>query len=369
MIELSDIFRLYGDEYRAKFKDRMLKSHLMAMQDIEECRTEAFGGHVFLCQDCQKQIFSYHSCKNRHCPKCQNKETTEWLEKQSDNLLPVPYFFITVTLPSELRELTRSNQKVIYNIFFRSSASALKELALDPKFIGGQIGMVGVLQTWRSDMWYHPHIHYIVPGGGLSPDGKNWLSSRYQDFLVPVKALSKIFRGKFRDEIKKTELYQKIPKKVWKLKWVTHVEPAGSGKEVVKYLAPYVYRIAISNTRIEKLENRMVTFRFKDNQTNEWKRETLEVLEFIRRFLQHVLPKSFVKIRYYGFLCSSKRKTLKTIKKLLGVINTEHVSKNQESKNNEKPLSCPHCGGHLILIEKIYRKKRAPPWKQNMKTK
>jgi hypothetical protein len=199
MLEVADIFRLHGPNYRAKFSTRMLPSHHRAMQDIETCRTPSLGGQLYYCPQCDEQRFSYHSCKNRHCPKCQNDQANEWLEKQQSLLLPVAHFLVTFTLPAELRALARSNQKTIYNLLFRASAQALQQLAQDPRFVGARIGMVGVLHTWTRQLLYHPHVHFIVTGGGLTDDDR-WRPSR-KDFLVPVKALSRIFRTKFRDEL------------------------------------------------------------------------------------------------------------------------------------------------------------------------
>src|SRR6266404_562794 len=205
MLEVAEIFRLHGPAYRAKFGDRMLPSHRRAMQDIEQCRTAALGGQVYFCAQCQDQRYSYHSCKNRNCPKCQNEQANDWLREQSELLLPTHHFLVTFTLPAELRPLARSHQKTIYNLLFRASSAALQQLAQDPRFVGGRLGMVGVLHTWTRQLLYHPHVHYIVTGGGLTADGR-WRSSR-PDFLVPVKALSRIFRAKFPDALKKTELF------------------------------------------------------------------------------------------------------------------------------------------------------------------
>jgi hypothetical protein len=317
MVELADIFWRHGPEYRAKFQDRMPRSHLEAMEAIEHCRTEALGGHVYQCMACGALEYSYHSCKNRHCPKCQHEEATQWLEKQRELLLPVPYFLVTFTLPEELRPVARSQQRLIYNLLFQTSAATLKTLAQDPDYLGGQIGMVGVLHTWTRDMAYHPHIHYLVPGGALSLDGSTWLSPRYADWLVPVRALSKIFRGKFKEALTKAGLVEHVPPQVWQKDWVVHCEPAGTGNEVLTYLVPYIRRIAITNNRIEKLEDGRVTFRFKESGSLVWKHLTLPAEEFIRRFLQHVLPKGFRKVRYYGFLSPHGRQALAQSRTLL----------------------------------------------------
>ncbi len=265
MVEVAEIFRLHGPQYREQFGAQMLPSHLRAMQDIEQCRTATLGGQVYYCQKCAERRYSYHSCKNRHCPKCQNEQANEWLQEQQNLLLPVNHFLVTFTLPAELRAVARSNQKLIYNLLFRASSAALLKLAQDPRFSGAQIGMVGVLHTWTRQLLYHPHVHYIVTGGGLTQDG-SWQSSR-PDFLVSVKALSPIFRAKFRDHLKKTELFAQVGEQAWKKKWVVHSEPVGTGEAVFKYLAPYVFRVAISNNRILKLEQGQVTFKYKESAT------------------------------------------------------------------------------------------------------
>ncbi len=365
-LELADIFLRYGPEYRAKYKERMLPGHLRAMQDIEQCRTESKGGHVYLCNDCDRPHYSYHSCKNRHCPKCCNDSADLWLLKQQKLLLPVDYFMVTFTLPEELRMIVRSNQKTMYSLMFETSAAALKKLALDPRFIGGHIGMVGVLQSWTRDLNYHPHIHYIVPGGGLSSDNKSWLSSR-KDFLVRVEPLSVLFKGMFRDKLQKAGLIDSVSPDVWKKDWVVNSKPVGSGQQALKYLAPYVYRIAISNNRLLKLENNRVTFKFKNSDTNQWKYMTLDSMEFIRRFLQHVLPEGFPKVRYYGFLSPGHRKDkLNTIRTILGHNNaTESLvyqKDAEEDDRQDKPaLRCLHCGGSLRLFDIIKPHKREPP--------
>lgn len=361
MVEIADIFRLHGPEYRAKFQDRMLPSHLRAMEDIERCRTEALGGQLYFCDQCQEQHYSYHSCQNRHCPKCQNDQANEWLDNQKNLLLPVTHFMVTFTLPEELRRLARANQKVVYNILFRASSEAVQQLALDPRFIGGRIGSLGVLHTWTRDLMYHPHVHYIVTGGGLTEDGK-WNSSR-PDFLLPVKALSPIFRAKFRDQLKKTELFNQVDERVWTKAWVVHSEPVGSGQAAFKYLAPYVFRVAISNNRILKLENGQVTFKYKESATDQIKFRTVSAEEFIRRFLQHILPKGFVKVRYYGLLAASNRHLLDQARRLLNPAAAQSIPANADRQQKETVATarCPKCGAALRLVERLKPRTRWPP--------
>jgi len=364
MVEIADIFRIHGPAYRAQFGDRMLPSHRRVMQDMERCRTEPLGGQVYHCETCQAYHYSYHSCKNRHCPKCQQDQAEQWLEHQQRLLLPVPHFMVTFTLPAELRGLARRHQKTLYNILFRSSSEALQALALDPRFIGGRIGMVGVLHTWTRDLRYHPHVHYIVAGGGLSADGA-WLPAR-QDFLVHVTPLSILFRAKFRAYLQKTDLFPLVDAHVWTKDWVVHCKPVGSGEEAFRYLAPYVFRVAISNHRILKLENGHVTFQYKDSATHQTQSATLPAQEFIRRFLQHVLPDRFIKVRYYGFLSPGNRPLLTQVSRVLGASTVTSTTLGQhpdgkESTNAREAPRCPRCGNLLILVETLRPNTRSPP--------
>jgi hypothetical protein len=310
MIELAHIFRQHGPDYQAKFAERMLPNHRWAMRAIMNCRTEVLGGHVYHCDDCGEDRYSYHSCRNRHCPKCQYDAAEKWLARQQEILLPVPYFLLTFTLPANLRELARSNQRLMYNLLFRASVAATQKLAHDPRFVGGQIGMMGILHTWGRDLNYHPHVHYLVPGGGLSDDGERWLPSA-EDFLVHVKPLSRLFRAKFRNALQKTALFARVPPETWQQEWVVHCKPVGNGLGALKYLAPYIFRVAISNNRILKLAHGKATFRYTDSSTGQTRCCTLTSEEFIRRFLQHVLPKGFVKVRYYGFFSPGLRHRLR----------------------------------------------------------
>lgn len=361
MVEVAEIFRLHGAQYRAKYGDRMLRSHLRAMRDIESCRTPSLGGEVYVCNKCGLYRYSYHSCKNRHCPKCQNGQANQWLEEQKELLLPVTHFMVTFTLPEELRAVARSNQKTLYNILFRASSQALQKLALDPRFVGGRIGMVGVLHTWTRDMRYHPHVHYIVAGGGLREDGR-WRSSG-EKFLVPGKPLNIIFRAKVRDELKKAALFNQIDERVWKKEWVVDLEPVGSGEAAFKYLAPYIFRVAISNNRILKLEGGKVTFKYKDSATDQIRFSTVTAEEFIRRFLQHVLPERFVKVRYYGLLSPSNRHLLRKVRQLLGATVTERAPalRQQDDRQESEPQRCPECGSELTLVRRLGHPGRAPP--------
>ncbi|HYN26397.1 MAG TPA: IS91 family transposase [Pyrinomonadaceae bacterium] len=358
MLELAEIFRLHGPAYREKFGDRMLPSHHRAMQDIETCRTESLGGQLYYCAQCDVQRYSYHSCKNRHCPKCQNQQANDWLAAQQSLLLPVTHFLVTFTLPDELRALARSNQKTIYNLLFRASSQALQQLALDPRFVGGRIGMVGVLHTWTRQLLYHPHVHFIVTGGGLTEAG-SWKSAR-ADFLVPVKALSRIFRAKFRDQLKQTQLFAAVAPRVWRKDWVVHSEPVGSGQQAFQYLAPYIFRVALSNNRLRNLHDGQVTFSYKESATDQLKHCTITAHEFIRRFLQHVLPNRFIKVRYYGLLSPAHRQLLEKARQLLTATTSKLKSETVKTTEPGALLSCPHCGGPLTLLGPLAPRGRSP---------
>lgn len=247
--------------------------------------------------------------------------------------MPVTHFLVTFTLPEEFRRVARSNQKTVYSILFRATSEAVQKLAWDERFGGGRVGMVGVLHTWTRALIYHPHVHYIVTGGGLSEKGE-WKRSR-DDFLIPVRALSEIFRAKFRDLLKKTELFDQVDARVWKKEWVVHSEPVGSGEAAFKYLAPYVFRVAISNSRILKLEDGRVTFKYKESGTDQIKYATVSAEEFMRRFLQHVLPERMVKVRYYGLLSSVNRHLLKRVREALGARAVDSDARIEDGATNQ----------------------------------
>ena len=356
-VELGDIFRRYGDAYRQKYAAGLLPSHRQAMRAIERCRTPDLGGQVYGCSNCDEVYYSYHSCRNRHCPKCQHEQTEKWLTVQRGLLLPVPYFLLTFTLPGELRKLARENQKLIYGLLFRASARATQKLALDPRFVGGQIGLVGVLHTWTREMFYHPHVHYLAPGGGMSADRKAWLPAR-RNFYLPVKALSRLFRAAFRRELQKTELYAQVPEKVWREPWVVHCKGVGDGQAALKYLSPYIHRVAISNRRViafddgGSMESSQVTFQYRTSDTGQIKTCTLSAERFMQRFLQHVLPRGFVKIRYYGFFGAGVRERLVFLQQLLGPAG-EIEPCTQTAVAPVQEILCPKCGKPMRLLRTL----------------
>ncbi len=365
-LELADIFRQFGHAYRRKYAARILPSHRRAMHAIERCRTETLGGQIYTCSACGETRYSYHSCRDRHCPKCQHAQTQEWLALQQDLLLPAPYFLLTFTLPAELRQLASSNQKLIYTLLFHASAQAAQRLARDPRFVGGQIGLIGVLHTWTRNLLYHPHVHYLAPGGGLDADGTTWRPARKR-FFLPVKALSMLFRAAFQRALKKTPLYASIPTKVWRKKWVVHCKPVGNGQAAIKYLAPYIHRVAISNRRLLSLslgtlETAQVSFQYRASDSGQLKRCTLSADKFIQRFLQHVLPRGFVKVRYYGFFGAACRPRLAFLQRLLAPTPSPEISIPEQDMlepnitDDPSPAltRCPTCGNTMVFLRTLF---------------
>ena len=374
MIEIADIFRKHGSSYLNQYSLNMLPSHKKAFTDILKCRTPIMGGKVYYCTDCKKYEYSYHSCGNRSCPKCQNDKANIWLEEKKQLLLPVNHFMVTFTIPEELRDLVRSNQKLFYSILFKASSKTMEKLSLDSKYIGGKLGYIGIVHTWSRRLIYHPHVHYIVTGGGFSKERNKWSRSR-SNFLFPVKALSKIFKAKFRDELEKRdpEIFHSTPTKVWNKSWVVNSIPVGKGERALKYLAQYVFRIAISNSRIISLKNGVVTFsvrihseKYKDSKTKEWKIMSLKAEEFIRRYLQHVLPSGFVKVRYYGLFASANRELLSKVRVQLGCKKLE----SKEKGNPKKNFKCKDCKKKMVIVSIMPRygslNNKAPPIPENL---
>ena len=354
-MRLSDLFRLFGDEYLARYGDKMPSSHLKAIHALLQCRTPDMGGRLYDCPECQEKHYAYHSCNNRHCPRCGGDKTGQWLKKQLDRLLPVPYFFVTFTLPEAFRPLFRSHQQIYYSLFFDASSQALKDLALNKRFLGGHIGFFGVLQTWAANLIYHPHIHYIVPGVALSMDHKRWIKIKDKKFLVHVLPLSIRFKSLFKQALEKTNpnLYSQIPDFVWHQDWVVHCQPAGYGREVIRYVAPYVYRTAMTDHRHLTLNGRTVSFTYKDHETNKRKPCSLDVMELFRRYLQHVLPDGFVKVRHFGLMGANQGHRLQQLKWLI----LKSLSKKEQAcfldihfDVREKQLLCKACGSPLVLI-------------------
>jgi len=293
------------------------------------------------------------SCGNRHCPTCQQDNAKAWLEKQTARLLPCPYFLITFTIPAGLRGLARSHQRIAYPALFDASSAAIKPLAADPKYVGTtQCGFFGVLHTWGRTLDYHPHVHYVVPGGGIGQDGTQWLPSR-ANYFVPVEALSVLFRAKFRDALGRAGLLSQVDPAVWRQKWVVHSKAVGDGRASLKYLAPYVFRFAISDRRIVACDDDRVTFSYRRSGSNRWRKMTVHAFEFIRRFLQHVLPSGFPKVRHYGFLSPNSRESVEAVRWLvtLHYALTYRLLANALHETVAQPrIRCPKCGGPMRVL-------------------
>jgi len=360
MSAIQNIFRVYGKQYLALYGDRMPRIHRKTIHDIIECRSGSFGAIVYACNDCNIRKSVPCCCGNRHCPTCQQNKSEQWLHKQMENLLPTHYFLVTITLPKGLRDVARSHQKIVYAALFSCAHEALIKLAKDKRFIGStRIGYLAVLHTWGSMLQYHPHIHLVIPGGAVSEKGDQWLSSR-QDLFVHTKPLAHIFRAKFRDAMKKNNLFHKIEPSVWKEKWVVDSQSAGEGQNSLRYLARYVFRVAISNNRIKSIENNVIKFTYKGRDRKTWKSTTLEPMEFIRRFLQHVLPKGFMKIRHCGFLSPNSPFSIEQLRELISLIHDvfhDLLPEIQEYK--KKGIKCPCCRNPLKFIAFV---KYIPRW-------
>jgi hypothetical protein len=303
MLTLGAIASRHGEAYLARHGAAILPSHRRALHDLAACRTAALGGHVSGCDRCGYEHYTYHSCRNRSCPQCHTVATAAWSAARETELLPIPYFHVVFTLPAELREIVRTHQRIALALLMATAAESLQALAADAHYVGGRLGILAVLHTWTRALVYHPHVHCLVPGGGLAPDGQTWAAAR-AEFLVPVRALSAHFRARFLARLRAQLPDVVLPPRVWQTPWVVYCKPAvqGSGA-VLRYLARYVHRVAITNARLVSVTSEQVTFRYRDRRdagVGTWRTMTLSADEFLRRFLQHVLPRGFHKVRYYG---------------------------------------------------------------------
>jgi hypothetical protein len=385
-LEVADVFRSHGPAYR-QAHERPLR-HLRAMRAIEICRTAELGGHVDECDHCGQLRISYNSCRNRHCPKCQCLDKERWLEARKRDILPTHYFHPVFTVPEGVKPLALRNQKVLYSILFRAASESIKELTQDPKHLGAEVGFIAVLHTWSQTLMDHPHLHCIVTGGGLSSKGKRWIPCK-GEFFLPVKVLSRLFRGKFlayfkeayekgklvfpgkRVPLKEKSTFNALLKDLYAQEWVVYCKPPfQSAERVMDYLGRYTHRVALSNNRLVKLENDRVTFRYRDRNDNDTvKLMTLDAFEFIRRFLLHVLPDGFMKIRHYGILSNRNTKSkLSRCMKLLGV----HPLDPNREKHQEPwqdlleritgvdPRICPHCGKGKMVLNRVLNPSALP---------
>jgi hypothetical protein len=382
-IEVADIFRSAGAAYRTAHAGRLSLHQLKVMSAIEHCRTAVMGGHTEACTDCGHWRVAYNSCRNRHCPRCQGAAARTWLAAREADLLPVGYFHVVFTLPAEVADIAFHNKAALYDLLFKAASETLLTIAADPKHLGARIGITAVLHTWGSAMTHHPHIHMIVPGGGIARDGTRWISSR-PAFLLPVKVLGKLFRRLFLtrlialhvagrlafygnlEHLTDRRAFLRHLSPVRKKNWIVYAKPPFAGPQaVLAYLSRYTHRVAISNSRLLRFDEAGVTFRYKDYRRDDADRQqsmTVSADEFIRRFLLHVLPKGFHRIRHYGLLAGATRKAqLDQARRLLGVAPPPLDDAPDEPVDVRPP--CPCCGGYMIVIETFerWRQPRAPP--------
>lgn len=375
-LEVADIFRDHGPAWRAANAGHLSLDQLKVMSAIERCRTAALGGHVARCADCEHTTIAYNSCRNRHCPKCQGAAARDWLADREAELLPVGYFHVVFTLPGQIADIAYQNKRVIYGLLFKTSAETMLTIAADPKHLGARIGLTAVLHTWGSAMTHHPHVHMIVPGGGISLDGKRWIDCRPR-FLLPVPVLSLRFQRRFLKQLvaahkagrlkffgehaRLAELgaFRAYLAPLHKIKWVVDARPPFGGPEaVLSYLSRYTHRVAISNSRLIARDDRGVIFKWKDYRLKgsaRYKTMTLPNHEFIRRFLIHVLPKGFHRIRHYGLLANGNRAAnVMRARQLLAMPPPEANDNQTRDEASDSPAStypCPSCGGQMVIIE------------------
>ena len=382
-LEVADIFRAAGPAYRTNHAGHLGLHQLKVMSAIEACRTAALGGHIEGCEDCGHRRIAYNSCRNRHCPKCQGAAAREWLAARKADLLPVGYFHVVFSLPAEVADIAFQNKAAVYDLLFRAASETMMTIAADPRHLGARIGITAVLHTWGSALTHHPHIHMIVPGGGISLDGERWVSSR-PAFLLPVRVLSKLFRRLFLTRLielfdagrlqfhghqavlRDRSAFLRHLTPVRKKPWIVYAKPPFAGPAaVLAYLSRYTHRVAISNRRLIALDERGVTFRYKDYRRDgaeRYRTMTLPTDEFIRRFMLHVLPRGFHRIRHYGLLASgTRRDNLARARELLAVPPPSPEPDKAEPADY-RPV-CPCCGGRMLILETFERcaQPRAPP--------
>jgi len=374
-LEVADIFRDHGPAWRQANAGHVSLGQLKVMSAIESCRTAALGGHVARCEDCAYTTIAYNSCRNRHCPKCQGAAAKEWLAERAADLLPVPYYHVVFTLPAAISDIAYQNKAVMYDLLFKASAETLITIAADPKHLGARIGITSVLHTWGSALTHHPHVHMIVPGGGIALDGQRWVSCR-PDFFLPVRVLSRLFRRLFLERLTAAHTAGRLSffgnhapladaqafatylAPLRRAEWVVYSKrPFGGPQAVLAYLSRYTHRVAIANSRLIALDRNGVTFKWKDYRIkgrDRYKVMTLDTHEFIRRFLIHVLPNGFHRIRHYGLFASSNRvENIARARELLVV--PEPQTEPADALDGSDPRSCPHCGGRMIIIETFAR--------------
>jgi len=358
---VADAVRQFGPAYRARYSTAMPASHRRALRDLTACRTPALGGQVHRCDACGYEHYVYHSCRNRSCPQCHGAATADWLVAREAELLPVPYFHVVFTLPAALREVVRAHQRVCLAALMTTAAESLQALAADPHYVGGTLGILAVLHTWTRALVYHPHVHCLVPAGALAADGGTWRPAR-DNFLVPVRALSVRFRARFLARVRARLPDVVIPPSVWQTPWVVYCKPTVQGSAcVLRYLARYVHRVAITDARVVAITREQVTFRYKDAQAHTWRRMTLGGEEFLRRFLQHVLPPGFHKVRYYGLWAPAAQATRRRVQAVLGAAPAPPPTPNAEPTNAPPAVvpavrtaawPCPQCASGVLRLDR-----------------
>lgn len=390
-LEVADIFRAHGPAWREAQRGHLSLAQLKVMSAITQCRTAALGGHVLRCEGCGTDQVSYNSCRNRHCPKCQSTAAQRWLDARQADLLPVEYYHVVFTLPAPIADIAYTNKAAIYGLLFDVAAEVLQTIAADPRHLGARIGVTLVLHTWGSALTHHPHVHGIVPGGGLSPDGKSWVACR-PGFFLPVRVLSRLFRRRFLEELQQlhgagklrffgehadladAQAFTRWLAPMRKCEWVVYAKrPFAGPQAVLAYLSRYTHRVAISNSRLLALDERGVTFRWKDYRAKgrtRYKAMTLQPDEFMRRFLLHVLPGGFHRIRHFGLLANgNRRNNLATIRQLLAPpagamrANCDGAAATPEQAAAPPTFVCRHCGKPMLIVRLVEPDHaiRAPP--------
>lgn len=340
-MELASLFREYQTRFHAKYEARLLPVHRRAIDDILRCRTPAAGEMIVRCPDCANIVHLSHSCGHRSCPKCQNHETGIWLDRQREKLLPVPYYLVTFTIPAVLRPLARCHEKVFFNALFDASADALRELGKNDRYLGGNIGMTGVLHTHSRKLDFHPHMHFVIPAGAIDVKNRFWKRKDWH-FLFPENALARVFRGKLLDAFRQEGW--KLPTGLRDRDWVVSCKEAGSGEPALKYLSRYLYRGVIAEKRIVENRDGKVSFLYRESRTNAWKKRTLPGEDFLWLILQHVLPRGFRRVRDFGFLHGNARKTLRLVQLLL------HAKVPLRPAKPRPVFHCPECGANMAII-------------------
>ena len=348
---VQEIFRRHAAAYRAQFGETMPASHQRVIDAIIDCRSAACGSILYQCEDCGEPHVAARCCGNRHCPVCQQGKAEQWLSRQLERQLPTPYFMLTFTVPAPLREFLRRHPRAGYGALFDASAAAIKTLAADGRHLGADTpGFFGVLHTWGRQLQYHPHIHYVVPGGGFDSQHRRWHAAT-RGFFLPVRALAPIFRAKFRDAMTQAALLAQIDPAVWAVHWNVNCQPVGDAQASLKYLSRYVFKVAISEGRIVRADDAEVVFRYRKLNSQRVRTLALSPLEFMRRFLQHVLPSGFMKVRYFGFLSSSCSMPIEEVKGRIELAQGFAARAPQDAPAEVSTAStamcCPHCGGRL----------------------